>query len=80
MTFDERQHLLRLVVDKIVIDQAVVRVETIIPLDHELGQLRTLSGGDGGESNSPSKERSRGYTPGVATDLVLTALSPSGRV
>jgi len=51
MNFDEQQQLLRLVVDNIVIDQAVVRVETIIPLDHGLGQLRTLSGGDGGESN-----------------------------
>ena len=41
MNFDERQQLLRLVVDQIIIDQDVVRVETIIPLDHELGQLRT---------------------------------------
>jgi len=34
MNFDERQQLLKLVFDKIVIDQAVGRVETIIPKGH----------------------------------------------
>ena len=34
MNFDERHQLLKLVFDKIVIDQAVGRVETIIPKGH----------------------------------------------
>ena len=43
LTFEERQQLLRLVVERVVVDSGVVRVETIIPTDDvdDNGQLRT---------------------------------------
>ena len=39
MTFEERQNFIRLVVDTIVLEDGRIRVETIIPPDHD-GTLR----------------------------------------
>jgi len=41
MTFEERQHLLRLVVERITVDEGRVRIETIIPTGSDDVQLRT---------------------------------------
>ena len=42
LTFEERQSLLRLIVEKIVVDEGKVRVEAIIPLDEASGDLVRL--------------------------------------
>jgi len=42
LTFEERQSLLRLLVEKIVVDEGKVRVEAIIPLDEASGDLVRL--------------------------------------
>ena len=39
MTLEEKQRLLRLVVEKIVVEEGKVRVEAIIPLDDTSGDL-----------------------------------------
>ena len=44
MTFEERQDLLRLLVDRITVGDETVRVETIIPSGDDHGQLRTRRG------------------------------------
>jgi site-specific DNA recombinase len=41
MTFEERRQLLRLVVERITVEDAKVRVEAIIPIDGDKVQLRT---------------------------------------
>ena len=41
MSFEERQDLLRLVVDRVTVENETVRIETIIPNPTEGGQLRT---------------------------------------
>ena len=43
LSFDERQRFLRLVVDGIVVEEGCVKVETIIPSDHD-GALRNFRG------------------------------------
>ena len=40
MTFEERQQLLRLVVERITVEDGRVRIETIIPTDEKTGKLR----------------------------------------
>ncbi len=42
LTFEECQELLRLVVERITVDNCRVRIETIIPTGGEDEQLRTL--------------------------------------
>ena len=41
LTFEERQHLLRLVVERIVVEDGRVRIETVIPTGDDDVQLRT---------------------------------------
>ncbi len=41
MSFDERQELLRLVVDRVTVEDKMVRIETVIPNPVDGGQLRT---------------------------------------
>jgi len=41
MSFEERQELLRLMVDRVTVENETVRIETIIPNPTEGGQLRT---------------------------------------
>ena len=40
MTFEERQQLLRLVVEGITVENGLVRVETVIPTGQDQDQLR----------------------------------------
>jgi hypothetical protein len=40
MNFDERQQLMRLVIDRVTVDNGVARVETQIPGSSPQGQLR----------------------------------------
>ena len=44
MTFEERQQLLRLIVERITVENGRVKVETVIPTGQGDGQLRNLSG------------------------------------
>ena len=44
MSFEERQELLRLVVDRITVENETVRIETVIPGPNDSGQLRTRRG------------------------------------
>ncbi|MCH7736263.1 MAG: recombinase zinc beta ribbon domain-containing protein [Chloroflexi bacterium] len=44
MSFEERQDLLRLVVDNITVENGTVRIDTIIPSGDDMGQLRTRRG------------------------------------
>jgi hypothetical protein len=44
MSFEERQDLLRLVVDNITIENGTVRIDAIIPSGDGIGQLRTRRG------------------------------------
>ncbi len=44
MSFEERQDLLRLLVDSVTVENETVRVETIIPLEDSSNQLRTRRG------------------------------------
>ena len=44
MSFEERQDLLRLVVDNIIVENGTVRIDTIIPSGDDMGQLRTRRG------------------------------------
>ena len=44
MSFEERQDLLRLLVDRITVENDIVRVETIIPSGDDYGQLRIRRG------------------------------------
>ena len=39
MTFDERQQLLRLVVERITVEDGRVNIETVIPVDNRKDQL-----------------------------------------
>jgi site-specific DNA recombinase len=44
MSFEERQELLRLVVDRITVEDGTVRIETVIPHGDDYSQLRTRHG------------------------------------
>ena len=44
MTFEERQQLLRLIVERITVENDRVKVETVIPTGQGDGQLRNLRG------------------------------------
>ena len=44
MSFEARQDLLRLLVDRITVENDIVRVETIIPSGDDYGQLRIRRG------------------------------------
>ena len=44
LSFDERQELLRLVVERVTVEDETVRIETVIPNPTEGGQLRTRRG------------------------------------
>ena len=44
MSFEERQELLRLVVDRITVEDETVRIETVIPQGDDYSQLRTRHG------------------------------------
>ena len=44
MSFEERRQLLRLVVDRITVENETVRIETVIPGPNDSGQLRTRRG------------------------------------
>ena len=44
LTFEERQQLLRLLVERVTVREDRIRVETIIRIDDEPVKLRTLRG------------------------------------
>ncbi len=44
LSFEERQELLRLVVEQVTVEDETVRIETVIPNPAEGGQLRTRRG------------------------------------
>ena len=44
MTFEERQQLLRLVVERIMVEEGKVRIETVIPTDQDSDKLRNVRG------------------------------------
>ena len=44
LSFEERQELLRLVVDQVTVENETVRIETVIPNPTRGGQLRTRRG------------------------------------
>ena len=44
MSFEERQELLRLLVDRITVEDETVRVDTVIPQGDDYSQLRTRHG------------------------------------
>ena len=44
MSFEERQELLRLLVDRITVEDETVRIDTVIPQGDDYSQLRTRHG------------------------------------
>ncbi len=46
LSFEERQELLRLVVDRVTVKNGTVSIETVIPNSTDGGQLRTRRGDD----------------------------------
>ena len=64
LAFEERQELLRLVVEKVVVEGEKVRVETVIPID-----------GDGGELRTPHPELVEGHWQPHCNIGLLTVLS-----
>ena len=75
-SFEERQELLRLVVDRITVENETVRIETVIPGPNDGGQLRTRRGqlveprwGLGIGPRPPARRLSNSATEGVPLRL-----------
>ena len=66
MTFEERQQLLRLIVERITVENGWVKVETVIPTGQGDGQLRNLRG-------EPVEPCERGHTQPFGLSLSKAA-------
>jgi len=61
MLFEERQELLRLVVDRITVEDETVRIETVIPHGDDYSQFRTRHDDERTKANMAGKSLQERY-------------------